>query len=219
MGDEVFSLSKEEILNNLNLLNESYDAFLKLINLSYKIKLAKNNNVIDIELIFLEVNFVHMAGLDKLIDITFVTETNVSVLYKEFKKNKNEFRKSLAASNYFNDIVGRLYSIIDLKDNFDNAKDNKHYKFVQNVKPFYTQIKYEYHIKSEYGDNTYYYFLRNRKNPNNPQEYVVVSTFIENELNYSAGQSFVTLLKKVEVNKIKGLERMIYKNDIYSDNE
>lgn len=219
MGDEVFSLSKEEILNNLNLLNESYDAFLKLINLSYKIKLAKNNNVIDIELIFLEVNFVHMAGLDKLIDITFVTEANVSVLYKEFKKNKNEFRKSLAASNYFNDIVGRLYSIIDLKDNFNNAKDNKHYKFVQNVKPFYTQIKYEYHIKSEYGDNTYYYFLRNRKNPNNPQEYVVVSTFIENELNYSAGQSFVTLLKKVEVNKISGLERMIYKNDIYSDNE
>lgn len=219
MGDEVFSLSKEEILNNLNLLNESYDAFLKLINLSYKIKLAKNNNVIDIELIFLEVNFVHMAGLDKLIDITFVTEANVSVLYKEFKKNKNEFRKSLAASNYFNDIVGRLYSIIDLKDNFNNAKDNKHYKFVQNVKPFYTQIKYEYHIKSEYGDNTYYYFLRNRKNPNNPQEYVVVSTFIENELNYSAGQSFVTLLKKVEVNKISGLERMIYKNDIYSNNE
>lgn len=219
MGDEEFSLSKEEILNNLNLLNESYDAFLKLINLSYKIKLAKNNNVIDIELIFLEVNFVHMAGLDKLIDITFVTEANVSVLYKEFKKNKNEFRKSLAASNYFNDIVGRLYSIIDLKDNFNNAKDNKHYKFVQNVKPFYTQIKYEYHIKSEYGDNTYYYFLRNRKNPNNPQEYVVVSTFIENELNYSAGQSFVTLLKKVEVNKISGLERMIYKNDIYSDNE
>ena len=219
MGDEVFSLSKEEILNNLNLLNESYDAFLKLINLSYKIKLAKNNNVIDIELIFLEVNFVHMAGLDKLIDITFVTEANVSVLYKEFKKNKNEFRKSLAASNYFNDIVGRLYSIIDLKDNFNNAKDNKHYKFVQNVKPFYTQIKYEYHIKSEYGDNTYYYFLRNRKNPNNPQKYVVVSTFIENELNYSAGQSFVTLLKKVEVNKISGLERMIYKNDIYSNNE
>jgi len=39
MGDEVFSLSKEEILNNLNLLNESYSAFLKLINLSYKIKL------------------------------------------------------------------------------------------------------------------------------------------------------------------------------------
>ena len=51
MGDEMFSLSIEEILNNLNLLNESYDAFLKLINLSYKIKLAKNNNVIDLELI------------------------------------------------------------------------------------------------------------------------------------------------------------------------
>lgn len=219
MEDEIIVLSEDEILNNLSLLNESYDSFLELMNLSYKIKLAKNDKVADLELIFLEVNFVHMAGLDKLIDITFVAEANPNVLYKEFKKNNNEFRKTLAASNYFGNIVDRLYSIIDLRDNFDNARDNKHYKFVQNIRPFYTQIKYEYQIKSEYGDDTYYYFLRNRQNPKNPSEYVLVSTFIENKLDYAAGQSFVTLLKKVEVNKTNGSERLIYKSDIYVDED
>lgn len=219
MEDEIIALSEDEILDNLRLLNESYDSFLELMNLSYKIKLAKNDKVVDLELIFLEVNFVHMAGLDKLIDITFVAEANPNVLYKEFKKNNNEFRKTLAASNYFGNIVDRLYSIIDLRDNFDNAKDNKHYKFVQNIRPFYTQIKYEYQIKSEYGDDTYYYFLRNRKNLKNPSEYVLVSTFIENKLDYAAGQSFVTLLKKVEVNKTNGSERLIYKSDIYVDED
>lgn len=219
MCEEISTLSEEEIFENLNLLNESYNAFLKLVNLSYKIKLAKNNKVVDLELIFLEVNFVHLAGLDKLTDITFVTEANPNVLYKEFKKNNNESRKALAASTYFKDIVGRLYSIIDLRDNFDNAKDNKHYKFIQNIKPFYTQIKYEYQIKSEYEGDTYYYFLRNRNNPKNPHEYVIVSTFIENELDYATGQSFVTLLKKVEVDKTNGLERLIYKSDICLDKE
>ncbi len=160
-----------------------------------------------------------MAGLDKLIDITLVTEANPNVLYKEFKKNSNEFRKALAASAYFNDITDRLYSIIDLRDNFDNAKDNKHYRFIQNIKPFYTQIKYEYQIKSEFGNNIYYYFLRNRSNPKNPHEYVIVSTFIENELDYAAGQSFMTLLKKVEVNKTTGSERLIYKSDIRLEEE
>jgi hypothetical protein len=74
-------------------------------------------------------------------------------------------------------------------------------------------------IKSEYKGDTYYYFLRNRNNPKNPHEYVIVSTFIENELDYATGQSFVTLLKKVEVNKTNGLERLIYKSDICLDKE
>lgn len=217
MIDELPKLSEKEILENLSLLNDSYKAFLDLVNLSYKIKLAQNGKIVDIELIFLDVNFLHLSGVDKLIDITLVTESNPSVLYKEFKKNNHDLRRLLASSTYFNSIADRLYSIIDLRDNFYNAKDNKHYKFIQNTKPFYTLIKYEYQIKSQYGGDTYYYFLRNRNNPNNPNEYVVVSTFIENELDYAIGQSYVTLLEKIEVNKANESERLIYKSKLLKD--
>lgn len=213
MSGEDTTLSKEK-LSNLKLLNDSYDAFLDLVELSFEIKLAKNDKVVDLELSFFEVNFVHMAGLNKLIDITVVSEATSSVLYKKFKNNSG-FRKELASSKYFENIVGRLYSIIDLRDNFDNANDNKHYKFIHNVKPFYTQIKYEYQIKCNFNNDTYYYFLRSRNNPNNPKEYVIVSTFIDNEQDYALGQSFVTLLKKVEINKSSGTKRLIYKSSAF----
>ncbi len=43
MCDDTMTLSEEEILENLNLLNKSFRSFLELMNLTYRIKLAKND--------------------------------------------------------------------------------------------------------------------------------------------------------------------------------
>ena len=198
----------------LNTLNDALSSFNELLNIEYHIKVARKDNVEDIRLVFLKRNFVHLAGLDKL------TDAMISTAYRDLFAQLNRsdslsesIKTKLIASRYFKQIINRLYAIIDLRDNFYNAKDNKHYKFVYKEYGNYTLIDYDFFIRSEYGNDIYYYFLRRDTSVNGLNRYVLVSLFIENEKDYTRSQSYMTLLEKVEIDRMSHQETIIYKRN------
>ncbi len=198
----------------LNTLNGALSSFKELLNIEYHIKVVRKDVIHDIKLVFLKRNFVHLAGLEKLTDI------RISRAYRDLftqltrQDSLSEFIKNqLVKSKYFGSIVNRLYSIIDLRDNFYNAKDNKHYKFVRKEYGNYTLIDYDFFLRSEYGNDIYYYFLRRDTSTNELNRYILVSLFIENEKDYTRSQSYMTLLEKVEIDRMSHQETIIYKRN------
>ena len=203
------------IMNHyLNTLNESLFAFKELLNISYKIKVARKDKTYDINLVFLKRNFTHLFGIEKLLDFrlfdTIPDFYNRLIAGDEFS---DYIKEQMVKSKYFKRIINRLYSIIDLRDNFYNAKDNKHYKFVCKEFGNYTSIDYDFIIKSEYGGDIYYYFLRRDTNARDENQYVLVSLFIENEKDYTRCQSYMTLLEKIEIDRMSHQETIIYKRN------
>ena len=198
----------------LNMLNDALFAFNELLNIEYRVKVARKDNIMDIKLVFLKRNFVHLAGLEKLTDI------RISRAYRDLytqltrQETLSEYIKGqLVESKYFQSIVNRLYAIIDLRDNFYNAKDNKHYKFVCKEYGNYTLIDYDFFIRSEYENDIYYYFLRRDTSTNEQNRYVLVSLFIENEKDYTRSQSYMNLLEKIEIDRKSRKETIIYKRN------
>ena len=213
---DISSYSEEELETlkneNLNTFNESLFAFRDLLSLQYNITVARKEQIYSIKLVILERNFVHMAGIDKLSDIALVS--NVPNIYKKIIAGddiSNKAKEQIASSIYFDEIITRLYSIIDLRDNFYNARDNKHYRFISKEYGNYTSIKYDFIIKSFYGNNTYYYFLRKDDKTDSNNQYIIVSTFIDNIKDYSCGQAYMTLLEKVEIDLKNNTENVIYR--------
>lgn len=203
----------DEILNQeieyLGLLNDTLSAFEWLLNRKYKITLAFKGKETEIELVFLPKTFIHLAGINKLTDISLYPGNASGALYRSIVKD-GELRKRIVSSSCFNQIIGRLYSIIDLKENFEDAENNRHFKFVRKVGFSYTLIDYNFFILSEYGNDKYYYFLRYSGNLNNLKECVLISTFIDNIKDYSIGQEPMTLLEKIVVELDTGTETIIY---------
>ena len=203
------------IMNHyLNTLNESLFAFKELLNTSYKIKVARKDKAYDINLVFLKRNFTHLFGIEKLLDFrlfdTIPDFYNRLIAGNEFS---DYIKEKMVKSKYFKSIINRLYSIIDLRENFYNAKNNKHYKFVCKEYGNYTSIDYDFIIKSVYDRDTYYYFLRRDTNAKDEKQYVLVSLFIENEKDYTRCQSYMTLLEKVEIDRMSHKETIIYKRN------
>lgn len=207
--EETKQQNEELILHNLSILDDAISSFEWLLKRKYKISLAHKGKETDIELVFLPKTFIHVSGINKLTDVSFSTNTAHAALYREIV-NKENIRKQIAASSYFENIVGRLYSIIDLKDNFEDAENNHHFKFIKKIGNNYTLIDYNFFIKSTFDKETYYYFLRYSNNPANQNECVLISTFIENNKDYSIGQESMTLLKKIVVELETGIEFTIF---------
>ena len=198
----------------LSSLNESLSSFKDLLNIEYKIKVARKGVEQDIELVFLKRNFVHLAGLEKLIDVPIVNAYRD--LYAQLSQNESLselIKAKLVESKYFDFIVDRLYSIIDLRDNFYNAKDNKHYKFISKERGNFTSIDYDFIIKCEFEKDIYYYFLRRDEKSDKANQYVLVSLFMNNEKDYTKAQAYMSLLEKIEIDRSTNRETIIYKKE------
>ena len=202
-------MTREETSENISILNESISAFEWLLNRKYKITLGHNEKELEIELIFLPKTFIHLSGISKLTDISLCEDNSKSALYRSIK-NDESLRIRIVSSSYFSGIIGRLYSIIDLKDNFEDVENNRHFKFVKKIAYNYTLIDYDFFIRSDYNNDRYYYFLRYSGNLSNPNECVLISTFIDNNKDYSIGQEPMVLLKKIIVELDTDIERVIF---------
>ena len=198
----------------LSLLNESLVAFKELLDLQYNITVARKGKKRFLNLVVFDRNFYHMVGLQHLNDVALVNE--YPNIYRKIATDNLEsqnIKSKLVESKHFSEIVGRLYALIYLRDNFYNAKDNKHYKFLSKEYGNYTAIEYDYIIQSEYKGIIYYYFLRHDEKSNDPNQCVVVSLFTKGIVDFTKGQAYMTLLEKVEFNKKTNQTKIIYKHN------
>lgn len=209
LTEEEYELIKKE---HLDLLDESLVAFQELLDIQYDITVARKGNKYLLNLVILDRNFYHMFGLKYLSDVALVAETpNIYSIISVGDSESQNIKEQLIASTHFDEIIGRLYPLIDLRDNFYNAKDNKHYKFVSKEYGNYTSIEYDYIIESEYKGTVYYYFLRYDEKSDNPNQCVIVSLFTKGDVDLTKGQAYMTLLEKVEINNKTNETTLIYK--------
>ncbi|MBQ7242775.1 MAG: hypothetical protein IJS52_01005 [Bacilli bacterium] len=202
-------LLEESAQENLSILEDSLSAYEWLRKRKYRITLAHKQKETVIDLVFLTKNYSHASGVDKLSDVSAISGSSPAAFYRSVIASDN-LKRQLAASTHFNGIIHRLYSIIELKDNFEDAKNNRHVKFAMKRGDNYTMIDYDYFIESQYEGDHYYYFLRYSGNSSNPNECVLISTFIENNKDYSLGQARMTLLRKTLIEIDTNNETVIY---------
>ena len=153
-----------------------------------------------IQIIFLEDNFYHIAGLHKLTDIKdLIDSRNKKLFFKSFFKKscKDKIISRICNSVHFDEIVDRLKSIIAFESNLmNNCMNGKYIKFYENRLVFISRINYDYVliITDDNGDS-YHYFIKTKSN----DESIIVSAFINNTDNYWKNQKLM-ILSKIDLN-------------------
>lgn len=192
----------------LALLESAINSYEGLISSKYQIYLGHKNKIEYLQLIFLPSGFYHLAGINKLKDISHIKNIK-KASYREIKSS-TQVRYRIINSSYFDQITSRLISIIKLTTNFTHYMSNNYFKFIHCIPNFYSSIKFDYLVKSSENSNYFHYFLRKIDEKNINNDYVLISTFIENNKDYSLGQSLMSLLKKVFVNILTNEAIVIY---------
>lgn len=164
------------------------------------------NSIVKIKLIFLEDNFFHIAGIQKLADIKeFIESRNKKLFFKSlFKKScKDKTINQICSSLFFNDIVDRMNAIVKFDTLLKTyCADGKYIKFCKNKLLFTSMIEYDYVLIITDDENTqYHYFVKNKDN----NESIIRSAFINSTDNYWKNQKLM-LLRSIyleEDNKLK----------------
>ena len=201
---EKYLTEKEKII----LLDNTITAYERLVQFEYHILLGHKNKISLIELKFLPNAFIHVSGISKLKDVSKNLNAR-NALFRELKTT-SRLKQRIVNSIYFDQIVTRLVSIINLERNFLNYCQNKYVKFINNSISFHSSIDFDYFIKSSENKDNFYYFIRKIDKDSADNSYVLISTFIENNKDYSLGQSLMSLLKKVFVNILTNEAIVIY---------
>ena len=191
----------------INLLDEAIKAYERLLDLKYLITLAHKGKRSYLELIFLASGFVHLAGINKLKDLS--RNSNVKSMYRELKQEV-KLKKRIVNSLFFSRIIPRLQTIIKLEENFSNYRSNNYVKFIQKNSLQYSLIDYDYFVRANLGADNYYYFIRKSSDDRDNDSFILISTFVDNIKNYSLGQQLMSLLSKVLINTKTGEECVIY---------
>lgn len=191
----------------INLLDEAIKAYERLLDLKYLITLAHKGKRSYLELIFLASGFVHLAGINKLKDLS--RNSNVKSIYRELK-HEVKLKKRIINSLFFSRIIPRLQTIIKLEENFSNYRSNYYVKFIQKNSLQYSLIDYDYFVRTKLGADNYYYFIRKSSDDRDNDSFILISTFVDNIKNYSLGQQLMSLLSKVLINTKTGEECVIY---------
>ena len=197
-----------KVEDNLSVLEEALSAYKNLIKTRYQIFLAHKNHEYLIELVFLARNFIHLSGINKLKDLSLLTNSKTLQFYRLCKDKI--LRDRVTRSIYFEHIKNRLYSIIYLSSVLTSVDIISYYKFIRKIEFNYTSIEFDYFAKGELYSDIYYYFMRSLDNSNSLNEHILVSTFIDNYKNYSIGQEQMTLLKLTVISEDVLKKRILF---------
>lgn len=197
-------------MNKIGLLIESAKAYNDIVNFKYDIILGRKGRIEKINLIFLRKLFLHLSGINKIINKSILD--NYPNILNSIINSDTTLINLIINSNNFEEISPRLLCLINLKDNLHNAGKNKHFQFIKNnFCNNYTSIEFNFLLKCPFLYGNAYYFLRKSENSIDNNEYICISTFIENDKDYSIGQSLMTLLSKSEINLLNNSKIDLYK--------
>ena len=172
-------------------------AFQRLLDTQYEIIIGRKGQLTKILLNFSETEFVHLAGLHKLID--------------------NEFFRTASRKKVFDSVLnGEIsYDIISKSENFGFVKYRiEYFEFLENMldsneiifkynkkKNAFSLIQADYLLQSTHNSTDIYIFIDKLKESD---FHFCRSFFPKGEKDYTTGQIKYTLLYKRKINKITG---------------
>ena len=172
-------------------------AFQNLLDIQYEIIIGRKGQLTKILLSFSETEFVHLAGLHKLVD--------------------NEFIRTASRKKVFDGILnGEIsYNAISQSENFGFVKERiEYFEFLENMldsneiifkynekKNTFSLIQADYLLQSNFNCTEIYIFIDKLKDSDH---HFCRSFFPKGERDYTAGQIKYTLLYKKKINKKTG---------------
>lgn len=176
--------------NNMDELMKCATAFDKLLNVQYRIVVAKKGTMRKIILSFNSCDFHHLAGLGKLKDLSVSRENRDNVYNRIIQGNITGH--IVKQSRYYICIDNRFEPLSALESLIDSNEIVFRYNSKKNV---HSMIDADYLLSSKHNNNDVYIFLKEKQD----SLYFCRSFFPKDTKDYTAGQSRYTLLYKEKV--------------------
>ena len=178
-------------------------AFQQLINTQYEIILGRKNQTTKIILGFSDTEFVHLAGLHKLVDNDFFRTASRKKVFAYAVDGRISY-DSLTKSEYFNFVKERIEYFEFLESMLDSNDIIFKYNSKKNV---FSLIQADYLLQSPHNSRDVYIFFARTENSD---FHFCRSFFPKGDKDYTVGQTKYTLLYKKKTNKITGQSEVQY---------
>ena len=172
-------------------------AFQNLIDIQYEIIIGRKSQIYKIILNFSETEFVHLAGLHKLVDNEFFRTSSRKKVF-DYAVNGKISYDSLAKSENFDFVKERIEYFEFLESMLDSNNIIFKYNAKKNV---FSLIQADYLLQSSHDSRDIYIFLDRLENSDS---HFCRSFFPKGDKDYTVGQAKYTLLYKKKINKITG---------------
>ena len=178
-------------------------AFQKLIDTQYEFIIGRKGQMSKIILNFSETEFVHLAGLHKLVDNEFFRTASRKKVFDYALEGKISYDTLMKSENF--DFVKER---IDYFEFLENMLDRNDIIFKYNAKRnVFSLIQADYLLQSEHTGRDIYIFLDRLEDTD---LHFCRSFFPKGDKDYTAGQTKYTLLYKEKINKITGESEIQY---------
>ena len=179
---------------NMDKLQERAFSFKKLLNYEYKVVLGRKGKKTEFIINFKKSDFPHLIGLHKLTDIL---NGNIATkkLFDECLTGK--FSYTLISKSEFFQKLGNRFEYFDKLEAMLDSNDMIFKCNTNNLSSF-SRIVADFELKNIYEDLIFYLFLEKR---NHSEEHYCKSFIQESFIDYTYGQTKMTLLYKEKINK------------------
>ncbi len=178
-------------------LQERAKSFKRLLDFEYKIKLGRKGKITEFIIDFERSDFFHLIGLHKLNDI-LAGNMATSKIFEDCLKGKISYA-SIEKSVFFSKLGNRFEYFNRLEEMLDS--NDIIFKCNTNSMKSYSRIIADFELKNIYEDLIFYIFIEKRAH--SLSQYC--KSFInDNMVDYTYGQTKMTLLYKEKMNKITG---------------
>ena len=188
--------------------------YAELCGYTYDCTIARKNASISLIFLFSAYEFRHLAGLHRLKHPRL--QTNSERLFKDILAGKITLVDLRKASNWEEEsekFLSRLNALAQLDvlmDEFLLIYGFSGEKLAQQIPPIRTKIDADYLIKFELEEEITFFFSVKQKDT-----FCGRSIFINNDRDYSAGQTKFTLLEKTKTKVQTGETTLLYRRDTY----
>ena len=172
-------------------------AFQRLINTQYEIIIGRKGQLSKIIIDFSETEFVHLAGLHKLVDNDFLRTASRKKVFDYAVRGKISY-DTLTKSENFDFVKERIEYFEFLEDVLDSNSIVFRHNESRNA---FSLIKADYLLQSEHIGRDIYIFLDKLKNS---EVHFCRSFFPKGDKDFTVRQAKFTMLYKRKINKITG---------------
>lgn len=184
-------------------LQERAIAFKHLLDYEYKIKLGRKGKITDLTIDFERSDFFHLIGLHKLTDV-LTGNMATSKLFDDCLKGRISY-SMIEKSEFFFKLGNRFEYFDKLEEMLDS--NNMIFKCNTNRMKSYSRIIADFELKNIYEELIFYIFIEKRAYSD--KQYC--KSFInDNVVDYTYGQTKMTLLYKEKINKVTGEKEIQY---------
>lgn len=182
----------------MDLLLETAENFKRLLDIEYDILLGKKGKEVNVALIFRDIDFHHLAGLQYIEDMPDLKRSRDKVFADLCKDSF--LREKIYRSVFYSKIEDRIKALNRLEDMLDNENLIFNYDYRINKA---SKIKADLLIQSSNGGQTITYIfsekIEKECKDDVPKKVYCKSIFPKNNIDYTLYQSKYTILK---INKV-----------------